>query len=288
MKDTRILMDECEQKAVMLNILKEFAAFCELNGFSYFLDAGTLLGAVRHKGFIPWDDDIDVNMPRNDYDRFIKMMKEGEGHIAEHLKVEFPEHTVYPFAKISDDRTLLIEFPDKYPMEVGVYIDIFAKDGILDDSFSSKTVCMISKILGRLHWFSKFSIYAWRKSKNLGKKVVAVIGRVCIKKGTMAIRLQDKLIHWNQKKHPLEKCKYVTTLTNGEFHKIAPKECFSRYVMLDFENQKFRCPVGYDTYLKCLYPGDYMQLPPENKRVHHNTVVYWKTQEDKAEYYKNA
>lgn len=288
MSKEKIAMDGTEHKKVMLNILASFADFCEEKGYSYFLDAGTLIGAVRHKGYIPWDDDIDVNMPRMDYDKFIQFAKSNEGYLTEHLQVEFPDDTIYPFLKIADDRTILIEFPEKYPMEVGVYIDVFAKDGILDDSKKSKAVCKLSEFLRLLQWFNKFSIYAWKRDKSRLRRCVAAIGRVCIKFPNSPIHLQDKLIQWNQKKHPLEKCKYVTTLTNGEFHKIAPKEYFSDYIMMDFEGEKFRCPVGYDAYLRCLYPGDYMQLPPENKREHHNTIVYWKSEQDKEDFYRST
>lgn len=279
-----ISLTEEEHKRVMLLILQKFANFCEQNEMSYFLDAGTLLGAVRHKGYIPWDDDIDVNMPRVDYDKLIQYARRNKGYLMEHLKVEFPEDTIHPFLKISDERTILIEYPDKYPMKVGIYIDVFAKDGIYDAKLESKIICKFSEILGLIHWFNKFSIYAWKENGNVIQRLVAAIGRVCIKKPNFPIELQDKFIHWNKKRHPFEKCKYVTTLTNGEFHKIAPKECFSGYIMMEFENKKFRCPIGYDTYLKCLYSDDYMQLPPEEKRVHHNVNVYWRSQTDKSNF----
>lgn len=286
MAKSRIVMTQDEQKQVMLNILSSFALFCEKNGLSYFLDAGTLLGAIRHNGYIPWDDDIDVNMPRKDYDRFIQMVKKNNGYIEKHLKVEFPEETIYPFLKISDDRSILIEFADKYPMEVGVYIDVFSKDGILNDSIGARILCKISEILGLFLWFNKFSIYAWKNHGGLIKKGIALMGRLFIKDPNFPARLQDKLIHINAQRHPIEKCKYVTTLTNGEFHKRAPKECFDRYEMTEFEGRKFRIPVGYDTYLRCLYPGDYMQLPPEDKRTHHNTIIYWKSKQDRNVFYE--
>ena len=82
----RVSMTLDEQKFVMLNILKEFANFCDQHGLMYYLDAGTLIGAVRHKGFIPWDDDIDINMPQVDYDRFIALTKKQSGYISEHLQ----------------------------------------------------------------------------------------------------------------------------------------------------------------------------------------------------------
>lgn len=266
-----------EQKKVMLNILKEFASFCDRSNLSYYLDAGTLIGAVRHKGYIPWDDDIDVNMPQKDYDRFIELTKKNNGYLSDHLLVEYPEDTVYTFLKISDERTILVEFPDTNPMEVGVYMDIFPKYGVKDKSWKSKLLCKISEKLALLHWFNKYSVNAWQRPGNSSiKKIIVKIAKALTWNDAWATKLQNKMMHRYAKNHPLEECSYVTTLTYGEFHKMAPKECFDGYQMLDFEGCQFKGPKDYDTYLHCLYKGDYMQLPPEDKREVHITEVYWK------------
>lgn len=266
-----------EQKQVMLNILKEFASFCDRNNLSYYLDAGTLIGAVRHKGYIPWDDDIDVNMPQKDYDRFIELTKKSNGYLSDHLLVEYPEDTVYTFLKISDERTILVEFPDTNPMEVGVYMDIFPKYGVKDKSWKSKLLCKTSEKLALLHWFNKYSVNAWQRPGNSSiKKIIAKIAKAITWNDAWATKLQNKMMHRYAKNHPLEECSYVTTLTYGEFHKMAPKECFDGYQMLDFEGCQFKGPKDYDTYLHCLYKGDYMQLPPEDKREVHITEVFWK------------
>ena len=268
-----------EQKRVMLDILVEFAKFCDEHNLMYYLDAGTLLGAVRHKGFIPWDDDIDVNMPQKDYDKFIELTRKSNGYLTDHMQVEYTENTIYPFLKISDDRTILIEFPEQNPMEVGVYIDVFPKYGIVDKSWTSQMICKISEFLGNLHWFCHYSMYAWtRKDSIYGvkKRIMGSLLSLFFKDANWPVRLQDFIMHIYAKRHPLEKCKYVTTLTNGEFHKLSPKECFDGFQWLEFEGRKFKVPKDYDTYLHCLYKGDYMQLPSEDKRVHHTTEVYWK------------
>lgn len=263
----------------MLHILQAFAGFCDRHGLRYFLDAGTLLGAVRHKGYIPWDDDVDVCMPYEDYIQFRELVKAEE--IAPHIYVELPEDTVHPFMKLADDRTIMVEYPDKNPMEVGVYIDVFSKSGIYDLSRKSALLCKVSQYLSLWHWFNKYSIYAWKRSHKLWKRAVAACGRKLIKNPNRPVKWQQALIAKNQKKHPYDTCKYVTTLTNGEFHKCAPRECFDGYTMLDFEGRQFRGPKDYDTYLRCLYPGDYMQLPPEDKRVWHDTIIYWKSEQAK-------
>lgn len=266
-----------EHKKVMLNILIEFAKFCDEHNLMYYLDAGTLIGAVRHKGFIPWDDDIDVNMPQKDYDRFVEMMRSRSGKLSEHIIVEFPENILYNFLKISDSRTILIEFPEKNPMEVGVYIDVFPKYGVKDDSWRSRFACWISEQMNNIKWFSHYSVFAWtRKGNNIAKRAIGHIGQCIIGKAKWPAYIQNWYLHQYAKCNPLEKCKYVTTMVYGEFYKIAPKECFEGYQWLEFEGIQFKGPKDFDTYLHCLYEGDYMQLPPEDRRVHHNIEVFWK------------
>lgn len=277
--DSRKPMTLDEQKQVMLSILVEFAKFCDEHNLMYFLDAGTLIGAVRHKGFIPWDDDIDVNMPQKDYDKFIELTRSSKGYLTDHLQVKYTEDTVYPFLKISDDRTILIEFPEQNPMEVGVYIDVFPKYGVADKSWKSKMICTVSEVLGNLHWFCHYSVYAWTRKNSVYGKKKRIVGNLLspfFKGVNWPIHLQDAIMHRYAKCHPLGECQYVTTLTNGEFHKLAQKECFDGFQWLEFEGHKFKGPKDYDTYLHCLYKGDYMQLPPEEQRVHHITKVYWK------------
>lgn len=265
-----------EHQRIMLGILSAFDDFCGEHRLQYFLDAGTLLGAVRHQGFIPWDNDMDLCMLRPVYDRFCEIVKRQGGMISEYLAVEFPEDTIYPYLKIVDTRTLLIEFPDKYPIETGIYLDLFCKDGIKDDSLSTKLLCKTSEFLDLAYWFNRFSIFSWEENGNTAQRVIAAIGRKIVRRPTRPIELQRRLLKRNARKHPLERCRYVTTLSNGEFHKRAPKECFAATVMLPFEGREYPCPVGYDTYLRCLYPGDYMTPPPPEKQHVHEVRVCWR------------
>lgn len=270
------LMTDSEQKQVMLDILTDFAKYCQAHDLQYFLDAGTLLGAVRHHGYIPWDDDIDVNLPRKDYDAFIALTKASGGMLNDHIQVEYPEDTMHVYLKLGDVRTTLIEYPDRLATECMVYIDIFPKDGLLDKSWRTKLLSKTSEKLALLNWFHKFSIYAWKNEKSAVKRIIAACGRLALRRPNAALRLQDRMIHRYAGKHPADRCKYVTTLVNGEFHKIAPKACFDQAVDMEFEGRTFKGPAGYDAYLRCLYPGDYMQLPPVEKRVKHDTIVFWK------------
>ena len=265
-----------EHRKIMLNILKEFASFCNKHNLRYFLDAGTLLGAVRHQGFIPWDNDADVAMPREDYDKFLKIMAERGDKINDYIVLERPEDTIYKFLKIGDNRTSLIEFENKAPIDCYCYIDVFPKDGIYELNNYTKRLCKKTERLGVLHWFNKYSIDYWTKRKKGIKKIIAKIAKVFIKDRNWAYKKQCKVIKKHNKKHPYNECKYVTTLVNGEYHKCALKEYFDDFCLLNFEGETFKAPIGYDGYLKVLYPGDYMQLPPEDKRMVHEVKVSWR------------
>ena len=111
-------------KNVQIDMLEAFHNFCNENGIRYFLDAGSLLGAIRHDGFIPWDDDIDLGMPRADYDKAIELGKNGFGG---HYRIMTEKEGIYPFAKVIDTNTLMIEFPNTHRNEIGVFIDLFPK-----------------------------------------------------------------------------------------------------------------------------------------------------------------
>ena len=264
-----------EHQLIMLEILKDFATFCDENGLQYYLDSGTLLGAVRHKGFIPWDNDVDVGMLRPDFDRFVSLMKERNNMLNNHIVLEMPETTVYPFLKLGDIRTRLIEFPDRYPMECYVYIDIFPKDGLHGKSKKSERVCNKSHRYGLMHWFLNFSIPCWKKVEGFPKKQIAQVADVLFKDKTIGYQKQQKFIRKYIRKHPIDTCDYVTTLVNGEFYRICEKRCFDNTVLLSFEGNEFKVPAGYDEWLRVLYGDDYMTPPlKENQYVHH-VDVFW-------------
>ena len=107
-----------------------------------------------------------------------------------------------------------------------------------------------------------------------------------VKDSVWAVKAQSWIMHRYAKRNSLSACQFVTTLTNGEYHKLAPKECFDGFQWLEFEGCLFKGPKDFDTYLRCLYKGDYMQLPPVEKRYHHATEVYWKSDDIKCAYFK--
>ena len=265
-----------EHKQIMLEILQAFAFFCEENGLKYYLDAGTLLGAVRHKGFIPWDNDMDVCMMRPDYDRMAEILRDSHYKLNDHIILEQSEDSLYCFSKLSDTRTKLIEYPDSWPEENHIYIDVFPKDGLKDLSFKTKIVCKISEVLGLLNWFNKHSIPYWKEKKKGLKKWIATIAGVLVKDKNKPYRLQQRFIKWYAKNHPLESCEYANTLVNGEFDTVCHRKCFDDRLLMEFEGKKFYGPKGYDEWLRALYGDDYMTPPPPEKQGVHDIVVTWR------------
>ena len=267
-------IDAQELKIILADLLYQVDLFCKKNNISYFLDAGTLIGAIRHKGFIPWDDDIDICMPRPDYNRFLEITKDKP--INEYIKIYYEEDSLFPYIKICDTRTLLIEYPDTLRTELSVYIDVFPKDGLPDNPKKAARHCAKVKFYNNCYWFNKYSVRVWKKSKNVIKKMIAYIMYPLVKDKLYPLKKSLKLAQ----KYPYEKSRYVATVLAGGMANRVGKECFSKSIAVEFEGRSYSAPIGYDKYLRKLFSkindGDYMIWPPEDLRVAHETEAYWK------------
>ena len=263
-----------EMRQLMLDMLLKVDTFCEDNNIRYFLDSGTLLGAIRHKGYIPWDDDMDICMLRPDYDRFIKLTHTTS--IAPHLSIQNPEDGLFGYIKICDDRTELIEYPNTLRSKMSVYIDVFPKDGQPDIEKKAVRHCNRAKRLLSLYWFNKYSVRIWKSNGDFAKKVVATVAAPFTKDRVWPLHKAIKVA----KQYPIEQSKYCSSILAGGIRGRVPKSCFERATEVEFEGHWLPAPVGYDQYLRKLYEninnGDYMQLPPENQKIIHETEVYWK------------
>lgn len=261
-----------EHKQLQLEILEDVALFCENHSLEYFLISGTLLGAVRHKGFIPWDDDIDIMMPRASYNRLIELYN--KEHIPQdkfYLVDPRTPQARHSIVKIINRETIKIEPRSKYKNGfLGVDIDIFPMDGEPDSEkdFLSfwKKLNFIYRVYNRLTTDPEFC----RISVNMFIRFLKILIR---NKNTL-LNLADKL----HKKYPYESSSYVGPIAHAynEINNRFEKEWFDGFVMVDFEGKQFRAPANYDAVLRALW-GDYMKLPPEDKRVaHHLHKIYWK------------
>lgn len=250
-----------ELKHIQLNILKEVHNFCIERGLRYSLGGGTLLGAVRHKGYIPWDDDIDVMMPRPDYNVFVKEFDGYSPHLVCGV-YENDKNYMFPHVKVYDDRTVLTE--DQCIMTIGINIDIFPVDGFPEstkeiESFLKKyslwrTLLLLKLVKGKkwkgklLYYFTKF----------------------------IPLSLIQKKINCIIQKYDFEKSLFVGAVCGKYLLKEKyPRFVFSEFIELPFENLKFKAIKEYDIYLSQHY-GNYMELPPLDKRISHNYKnIFW-------------
>ncbi len=263
-----------EIKKYELDILIDVADFCNNHGLRYFIAYGTLIGAARHKGFIPWDDDIDIQMPRPDYDKFLSLYN-GKGKNNKIYKVVNPydKDSKHTFAKVVDLRTNKIEKGILYKRgeSLGIDIDIFPMDGQPDDD--KEFLRYYNKKYKQYKRFS-YIVNNYQNRSWKGKIVFAipcVINRLVGKR-----RILNRISRYNVYEYDCSKYVGATAgLFNSKNNRFK-KAWFENFVELDFENYKFKVPCGYHEILTQMY-GDYMELPPKEQQVtHHTNKVYIK------------
>ncbi len=243
-------------KSRELEILKYVDAFCKKHGLTYFLSYGSLLGAVRHKGFIPWDDDIDISMLRPDYERFMHLVAQEEDP---RFKAMLPGRKDYPyhFIKIVDSQTELLEDELDYPGDMGLWIDVFPLDGCSANGLS------VSERLA--HLFQECRAAATYKALPEQKSNRYLVWRLCRLAGAQVFK--KLTIHYSRKGDSPESEYVAHTPTAFKFR--FPRDLFKEVSEVVFEGCRFPAPKDYDQYLSILY-GDYMTLPPEDKRENHS------------------
>lgn len=269
----KVLIDE--QKSIQLKILKYIDSLCKKHDLHYSLYAGTLIGAIRHNGFIPWDDDIDICMVRSEYQKLLSILETQNDYrlLTQHNTKDYH----YGFAKLADKSTILKTRDECLPDidGLGVYVDIFPIDGLPSDKkMIEKHFKDVQKQIDRIRLsLPKRYYYASKKWKKALKRFVLFPLHIFYRsKGTECLKQDlEKL---------LIKYKFADSVYCGSLlTRYGKAECvncsvYSSFILKDFEGNDFSIISDYETYLRSVY-GDYMKLPPQEKRVPiHDYDVY--------------
>lgn len=260
-----------DERKICLEMLIYFDRICRANGINYSLTGGTLLGAVRHKGFIPWDDDIDVFLPRPEFNKLEAVFPDSERFVLVNRHKE-PRFN-YVFSRLIDTKTLITESPNTLCAGKGVFLDICVVDGLPKNPF-----------LREIHiGYMRFLMRARRATvQNPKRKAYRQKGPIVVlfKK---VLRILTSYEFWNRRlekameRYPFDTSNYVGNFASQYGKKeMLPRKIFDTYLDIPFENHKFMVCVGYEQYLNRIYGKNYMNLPRRKKRKRpHPNVAYW-------------
>ena len=266
-----------ELQQFSLGILKDVHDFCTRENIRYSLAYGTLIGAVRHQGFIPWDNDIDICMPRPDYERFIKSYKSENFELAFFGK-ECKFDSLIAYARVFDNKKTIAKNGHWIAQPAGVWIDIFPLDGVPDNFEEFKALYNDlhdewERIIPMKIQFNRVS-----HCEGIKNKLKLLRNKWRKKNGFGGHKMQRE---YNEKiaRIPFESANYwsqLAVMDNGPVEHI-PTAVFDERILLKFEDTQFYAIKDYDMALRAVY-GDYMQLPPESDREPHQSFIkfYWK------------
>lgn len=259
-----------EIKEIELDILKMFDAFCKEHNIRYFLAFGTLLGAIRYKKFIPWDDDVDVLVPREDYERLLSIFQDNDKYCL--YAFERNNKFTFPFAKLCDMTTKLVEtFYPNDNVNLGVNIDIFPLDYFDDDYEEAKKE--INRISKNNTYLGYMKVDKPRTNNPFKFVIWSIIIAYCKIRGSKYyIKKTNKECNKPKQKGSQYAGAKVWPIWGERI--ITPADVFAEAVEVEFEGLMFPAPIGYDAYLTCLY-GDYLPEPPKEKqKTHHSFTAY--------------
>lgn len=264
-----------EIQMISLEILKFITKICEENGFRYCLMYGTLIGAVRHRGYIPWDDDVDIAMPRPDYDAFLEYARNHTDEFGHYKVLNRESHKDYRYyiSRVSDSR-YIIKTKDKYSCGMGIFVDIYPYEGLgNDEDVAYQTLISARRITNNI-FKTVWCPLIPPSSLNYKGKIVYFIDQ--LKNKILGSKRLFKKLE-NLRKYEFSRSKYVGPLwffTKPE-KVLFKRNIFENLIKLPFEDGEFYVPACYDALLTQEY-GEYMKLPPEEKRIYHHQYKAYK------------
>ena len=264
--DKKKKIDLEEYKRILVTMLVKIDKLCDENDLTYQLAYGTLLGAVRHNGFIPWDDDVDIFMPRADYLKLQKIIQHGNYGI-NFIDINTEPKTIYPYGKICDIRTILYEKNFKMVPGYGAYIDVFPLDYITENKIKRKIKFWKYSIMRKVIEHSAKTKYS--RDKSISKTLLKMLAfYICRFVNTQkVIRKLDNELQQNKESNLLA----VPWDNNGNgFY----KNDIYQNQKVKFETAFLYISKNYDSILTKMY-GNYMQLPPKNQRINKHNLYCW-------------
>ena len=269
-EQTRALQERSLKMAVF------FDEFCQKNDLTWFLCGGCCIGAVRNAGFIPWDDDIDGFMPREDYERLKRIWKDTPEYSIQYSTKE--KQTQNPFLTICDNHTTFIKTYQKdLDINHGIMLDILPLDGA-PTGFARK--------LQKLHALLYSLFLVGKAPQNHGRAVctIAKILLAFVPRASWRYRIW-RYCERKMSRYRIGECEFITELCSGPgyMQNEYPKSCFDKVIRMRFEDVTMPMPAGYDTYLRMAF-GDYQKLPPKEKRVCHHEYEVLDTENSYLKY----
>ena len=266
----REVTDIREIQQMELGIMEYIHEACQKIGVKYFLAYGSLIGAVRHKGFIPWDDDMDICMLREDYEKLQDYLIANPDERYEVMSYKNNLNYVYPFMKVQDNHTYLLEEDVRIDSNMGIYVDIFPVDGYEDDAdFKNKMTKLIKK-----RQLSCYTFKGITNTKSLLNSLIRYISVVIFyfTNTNKFVEQIDELA----KSRAVADYEQVDYLIYKDMNKpVWKREWLEQVIVGTFEGKEFMIPKHYHEILTSDY-GDYMQLPPLEQRVSHHDFKLWK------------